>query len=65
MIYLCVGLILVSVIGTICLMLFTPMKDIVYKNPDDNLDSLVHIEPTRWKRCLGIMNSICIISREY
>lgn len=42
MIYLCVGLILVSVIGTICLMLFTPMKDIVYKNPDDNLDSLVH-----------------------
>lgn len=31
MIYLCVGLILVSVIGTICLMLFTPMKDIVYK----------------------------------
>lgn len=42
MIYLCVGLILVSVIGTICLMMFTPMKDIVYKNPDDNLDSLVH-----------------------
>lgn len=42
MIYLCVGLILVSVIGTICLILFTPMKDIVYKNPDDNLDSLVH-----------------------
>lgn len=41
-IYLCVVFVLLSVIGTMCLVLFTPVKDIIYKNPTDNLDSLVY-----------------------
>ncbi len=39
---LCISLVLLSVIGTMFLVTLTPVKDIIYSSPDDNIDSIVY-----------------------